>query len=136
MSSRAILSCLLLASALAGCGGSTPATSNQADRSPAPAPSHDAPAAPAATAPPPAGASADAMPADLPPLPVTDFPAARPMPVVRAVYTFAAEHPEVLSKVPCFCGCESRGHRDNDDCFVASRNAAGKVTGWEPHGVG
>jgi uncharacterized protein with PCYCGC motif len=73
---------------------------------------------------------------ELPPLPVTPVPAARPMEVVRAVYTFAAKHPEVLSKVPCFCGCENRGHRHNDDCFVASRDARGVPTAWEPHGVG
>lgn len=73
---------------------------------------------------------------DLPPLPVTPFPAARPMEIVRAVFTFAAQHPEVLSKMPCFCGCETRGHRNNDDCFVAARDAKGRVTAWEPHGVG
>ena len=56
--------------------------------------------------------------------------------IVRAVYTFAAEHPEVLSKVPCFCGCENRGHKNNDDCFVAGRDGRGRVTAWEPHGVG
>ena len=59
----------------------------------------------------------------MPPLPVTPFAAARPMEIVRAVYVFAAKHPEVLSKVPCFCGCENRGHRHNDDCFVAARDA-------------
>jgi hypothetical protein len=74
--------------------------------------------------------------ADLPPLPVTEYPAARPMEIVRAVYTFAARHPEVLSHIPCFCGCESRGHRHNDDCFVASRDARGRTTAWEPHGIG
>jgi hypothetical protein len=58
------------------------------------------------------------------------------MEIVRTVYTFAAKHPEVLSKVPCFCGCENRGHRHNDDCFVASRDARGVPTAWEPHGVG
>ena len=72
----------------------------------------------------------------LPPFPVTDFLPARPPEIVRAVFTFAAEHPEVLSKVPCFCGCESRGHRNNDDCFVAGRDKQGRVTAWEPHGVG
>lgn len=72
----------------------------------------------------------------LPPLPITPFPAARPMPVVQAIYTFAATHPDVLRKVPCFCGCESRGHKNNDDCFVAARDAKGRVTAWEPHGVG
>lgn len=74
--------------------------------------------------------------AEIPPLPVTPFPPARPMEIVRAVYTFAARHPEVLSHVPCFCGCESRGHRHNDDCFVAARDARGRPTAWEPHGVG
>ena len=74
--------------------------------------------------------------ADIPPLPETPFMTARPMEVVRAVYTFAARHPEVLSKMPCFCGCQSRGHKHNDDCFVASRDARGRPTAWEPHGAG
>ena len=76
------------------------------------------------------------MRADLPPLPVTGFPPARPLEVVHAVFTFAADHPEVLSKMPCFCGCENRGHKHNDDCFVTGRDARGRVTGWEPHGLG
>ena len=74
--------------------------------------------------------------ADIPPLPVTAFIAARAMEIVRAVYVFAAKHPEVLSKMPCFCGCQSRGHRHNDDCFVAARDARGRPTAWEPHGIG
>ena len=69
-------------------------------------------------------------------LPVTSFPAARPMEVVNAVYGFAARHPEVLSKVPCFCGCERMGHRGNDDCFVKARDARGRPTAWEEHGLG
>lgn len=74
--------------------------------------------------------------ADIPPLPVVPYPPARPMEVVRAVYVFAARHPEVLSHVPCFCGCENRGHKHNDDCFVSERDAKGRPTKWEPHGVG
>ena len=80
--------------------------------------------------------SAEMGDADLPPLPVTPFPAARPMDIVRAVYVFAAKHPEVLSHVPCFCGCETRGHRHNDDCFVSARDEHGRPTAWEPHGAG
>jgi uncharacterized protein with PCYCGC motif len=76
------------------------------------------------------------MPADLPALPATDFAMARPPEVVQAIFTFAARHPEVLSRVPCFCGCEHRGHRNNDDCFVSARDAHGRVTAWEPHGMG
>src|SRR6478672_2814260 len=53
---------------------------------------------------------------------------ARPPDVVRAAYLFAAEHPEILGYVPCYCGCERSGHRGNDDCFVATRDANGDVT--------
>src|SRR5215510_2148302 len=71
---------------------------------------------------------------ELPPLPVSFYAPARPMEVVRAVYTFAARHPEVLHYVPCFCGCQNSGHKDNDDCFIQSRDASGRPT-WEPHGM-
>jgi hypothetical protein len=58
------------------------------------------------------------------------------MPVVRAVYEFAARHPEVLRYMPCFCGCDrSAGHRGNHDCFVKSRDASGRVE-WDSHGYG
>jgi hypothetical protein len=70
----------------------------------------------------------------LPPLPYEAMPA-RPPDVVRAAYVFAAEHPEILSYVPCYCGCERSGHRGNDDCFVAARDAKGDVTEWDPHGA-
>ena len=72
---------------------------------------------------------------NLPPLPFQAYAPPRPMETVKAVYKFAAEHPEVLSYVPCFCGCERGGHKGNDDCFVKTRNAQGDVTEWEPHGL-
>jgi len=71
----------------------------------------------------------------LPPIPSQNYPPPRPMDVVRAAYVFAAEHPEVLSYVPCFCGCERGGHRGNEDCFVSARDKNGDVTAWEPHGL-
>jgi hypothetical protein len=71
---------------------------------------------------------------ELPPFPVSLYAPARPPEVIRAVYTFAARHPEVLHYVPCFCGCQSAGHKDNDDCFIQSRDANGRPT-WEPHGM-
>jgi len=73
--------------------------------------------------------------ANLPPLPFQAYAPPRPPEVVRAAYLFAAEHPEVLSYVPSFCGCERAGHRGNEDCFVAKRDASGDVTEWEPHGL-
>jgi uncharacterized protein with PCYCGC motif len=70
----------------------------------------------------------------LPPLPLAQFPPARPPEVVQAVYTFAARHPDVLHYVPCFCGCQRSGHKDNHDCFISGRDADGKPV-WEPHGM-
>jgi Protein of unknown function with PCYCGC motif len=93
------------------------------------------PAPPAANTP---AAEAPAQPAfdgTLPPLPVVQFAFARPMPVTRAAYEFAARHPEVLKHIPCFCGCERNGHRNNEDCFIARRNADNSPE-WSPHGIG
>jgi hypothetical protein len=73
--------------------------------------------------------------ASYPPLPTQPFAPPRPPDVVRSAYMFAAEHPEILSYVPCFCGCERAGHKGNEDCFVAARDSKGDVTAWEPHGL-
>jgi hypothetical protein len=59
----------------------------------------------------------------------------RPPEVIRSTYRFAAEHPEVLSYVPCFCGCDQSGHRSSEDCFVKSRAKNGDVTEWNEHGI-
>jgi len=103
---------------------------------PAAQPEQTAQAAPPAIVDPPIYAKLGPHPqTTLPPLPFQAYAPPRPMETVRAVYRFAAEHPEVLSYVPCFCGCERGGHRGNDDCFVKARNAQGDVTEWEPHGL-
>lgn len=73
--------------------------------------------------------------ATLPPIPFQGYAPPRPYEVVTAAYQFAAEHPEVLSYVPCFCGCERAGHTGNSDCFVKSRAANGDVVEWDEHGV-
>ena len=91
---------------------------------PMPQPEQTAQTAPPAIVDPPVHAKLGPHPqATLPPLPFQAYAPPRPMETVRAVYQFAAEHPEVLSYVPCFCGCERGGHRGNDDCFVKTRNA-------------
>ena len=90
---------------------------------------------PVPTEPPPTAKFGPHTQTTLPPLPFGIEQAVRPPAVVRAAYTFAAEHPEVLAYVPCYCGCEHSGHRGNDDCFVAGRAANGDVTQWEPHGM-
>ena len=71
----------------------------------------------------------------LPPLDIPKEQVPRPAEVIRAAYMFAAEHPEVLSFVPCFCGCEQAGHKGNHDCFVGERATNGDVVKWDEHGV-
>jgi Protein of unknown function with PCYCGC motif len=113
---------LSLVSALAicvpGCGGTSPGSSS---------------ATPPAAATP--AAARTGYDGELPPLPVVQFASARPAPVTRAAYEFAARHPDVLKYVPCFCGCERNGHGNNEDCFVTRRKADGSPE-WNPHGIG
>ncbi|MDP3717713.1 MAG: PCYCGC motif-containing (lipo)protein [Acidobacteriota bacterium] len=71
-----------------------------------------------------------------PPLPAMGFAPVRPMDVVRATYDFAAQHPEILSFVPCYCGCGADGHKHNESCFIARRDAKGNVLEWDTHGFG
>jgi hypothetical protein len=73
--------------------------------------------------------------ASYPPIPFQAYAPPRPADVVQAAYQFAAEHPEILSYVPCFCGCERSGHEGNTDCFVKSRAANGDVVEWDEHGL-
>ena len=74
--------------------------------------------------------------APLPPLNTAGYALARPLAVTRAAYEFAARHPEVSRYVPCYCGCEADGHRNNEMCFVGRRDAAGNVVEWDTHGFG
>jgi len=71
-----------------------------------------------------------------PPLPTVGYAPVRPMDVVRATYDFAAQHPEILNYIPCYCGCGAQGHKANESCFVARRDAKGNVLQWDEHGFG
>ncbi|MBM3776980.1 MAG: hypothetical protein FJW23_01915 [Acidimicrobiia bacterium] len=85
----------------------------------------------------PAAAVKPAPPGPLPPIPYDGYPAPRPMPMVQATYEFAARHPEVLSHMPCFCGCDrSANHGSNHDCFIKRRGADGRILEWDSHGYG
>ena len=115
---RVLLATALSALAIGGCGGSAPASGT-----------------PAAATTRPAVQERPGYDGVLPPLPVVQFASARPAPVIRAAYEFAARHPDVLRHIPCFCGCERNGHANNEDCFVAKRNAD-RSPEWSPHGIG
>jgi hypothetical protein len=71
-----------------------------------------------------------------PPIPNPGFAPGGPVDQTRAVYQFAAEHPEILKYVPCYCGCESSGHPHNESCFVKRRDTQGNVVEWDTHGYG
>ena len=72
---------------------------------------------------------------DMPMIELGGYTPSRPMEVLRDAHIFTADHPEVASYVPCYCGCGSAGHKNNADCFVKDRDEQGRVTEWEPHGV-
>jgi len=67
-----------------------------------------------------------------PPLPNAGKPA-QPIEQVRAMYAFAARHPEVMQYAPCYCGCEAQGHESALDCFVKGRDATGEPQ-WDGMG--
>jgi len=72
---------------------------------------------------------------DMPMIDLAGYTPSRPMEILRDAHTFTADHPEVSSYVPCYCGCGNAGHKNNADCFVKARDPQGRVTEWEPHGV-
>jgi hypothetical protein len=116
-----------------GGGSDTPASASTSESTPAAGP-EPTPAAIAR-----AEANAKLGPrkqAILPPIPFQPgYDPPRSTEIVTAAYQFAAEHPEVLSYVPCFCGCERSGHQGNHDCFVKERAPNGDVIAWDEHGV-
>ena len=53
---------------------------------------------------------------------------------VQRAYTWAAGHENILTFIPCFCGCGADGHKNNFDCFVKSRQTDGWIT-MDLHGL-
>jgi hypothetical protein len=73
----------------------------------------------------PAMASMADMPAEVGAAPV----------VVQQAYQFALANPDVLGKIPCYCGCGAMGHKSNYACYVKAVNVAGKVS-YDTHALG
>ncbi|MBI2237046.1 MAG: hypothetical protein HYU54_00755 [Actinobacteria bacterium] len=48
-------------------------------------------------------------------------------PELQVLYSFALEHPEVLTYMPCTCGCVDGGHHSNWNCYVRAVMADGTV---------
>lgn len=65
--------------------------------------------------------------------PVPDWLAASD-PKVVSIYAWALEHHEELQYVPCYCGCDTFGHKNNSTCYF-KRDENGKVTGYDEHAM-
>ena len=65
------------------------------------------------------------MPADVQAAPVS----------VQEAYRFAAANPEVLTQIPCYCGCGAMGHTSNYACYVSGANDDGSLA-FDAHALG
>jgi hypothetical protein len=49
------------------------------------------------------------------------------LPKTQEAYQFAVAHPDALLTIPCYCGCSTMGHKNNQDCYIKTL-ANGQVT--------
>jgi len=57
------------------------------------------------------------MPAEVRTAPVT----------VQEAYQFNVANPDIMTLIPCYCGCGAMGHTSNYDCYVAGVNVDGSM---------
>lgn len=56
-------------------------------------------------------------------------------PSVQQAYQFAIANPEVLSEIPCYCGCGPMGHDSNHACYISGENDDGSPI-FDEHALG
>lgn len=54
---------------------------------------------------------------------------------VQQAYQFAVANPEIMTQIPCYCGCGSVGHTSNYSCYVATMDEKGAVE-YDKHALG
>lgn len=54
---------------------------------------------------------------------------------VQKAYRFALANPDVLERIPCYCGCNRVGHTNNVMCYIQSVGADGEVV-FDSHAAG
>ena len=54
---------------------------------------------------------------------------------VQQAYRFAAANPDVLSQIPCYCGCGPIGHTSNYSCYISAQNSDGSLS-FDAHALG
>ena len=52
---------------------------------------------------------------------------------IQQAYAFAARREDVVSYLPCYCGCARQGHISLRSCFIKSRTADGQPV-WDAMG--
>ncbi len=56
-------------------------------------------------------------------------------PTVQEAYRFAMANPEVMHKIPCYCGCGAMGHQDNLGCYIKEVRPSGSIE-FDNHATG
>lgn len=72
-------------------------------------------------------ASSAASTVELAPVAQLSDPIRRAPSLVQEAYRFALANPDVVDKLPCYCGCGGMGHDSNLDCFVERFEPGGGV---------
>ena len=54
---------------------------------------------------------------------------------VQEAFQYAVANPDILSQIPCYCGCGAMGHQSNYDCYVAGETPAGELS-FDNHALG
>ena len=54
---------------------------------------------------------------------------------VKQAYQFAVANPEILSQLPCYCGCGGMGHTSNYSCYIAGEGETGGLA-FDNHALG
>jgi len=54
---------------------------------------------------------------------------------VQQAYQFAAEHQDIVKRIPCYCGCGAMGHKSSYSCYISSVGADHKIT-YDTHALG
>ncbi len=54
---------------------------------------------------------------------------------VQEAYRFAIANQELLSQIPCFCGCNAVGHKSNLSCYLVEDGEPG-ILQYDYHALG
>jgi len=54
---------------------------------------------------------------------------------VKEAYRFAIANPDVLTFIPCYCGCGAVGHKSNLQCYIKATRPDGSIE-FDNHAFG